>query len=272
MLDEKSIADIRNDLATRQAHSIPPGYKDASKPDSGIGDLLIWRTILDVGEKLNVDVIFVSSDEKADWWHQSDKQALYPRHELVDEFRRHSKGKSLHILRFSDFLRLFGASKEVVEEVRQEEKQAVSVTITQDRERTLSSINSAVTQWLMLAYSGAKIEEGFEGLKYNVTTPRKKRIAVDWRVNTIGEPSRTPIINAINRLRAYSESHRQIDLSLLFLVTLDETAARQTAQIIDSLPLHFTGLAVVVAVLTYDGALNQIKKFGDWDIDYEIPF
>lgn len=112
---------LQEDLSRRQLHKIPPGYKDSSKDDSGIGDLLIWFTILEVGKSRKKDVIFVSSDQKPDWWHRIENQALYPRYELVDEFRRESGGFSLHIVPFSGFLDLYGASEIVVEEVRKEE-------------------------------------------------------------------------------------------------------------------------------------------------------
>jgi hypothetical protein len=113
--------ELKKDLSRRQLHSIPPGYKDSSKDDSGIGDLLIWSTILEVGQSRKKDVIFVSNDKKSDWWYKIEKQPLYPRYELIDEFRRKSKGLSLHIIPFSRFLDLYGASESVVEEVREEE-------------------------------------------------------------------------------------------------------------------------------------------------------
>jgi hypothetical protein len=116
-------AELRSDLQRRQIHKLPPGYKDSSKADSGIGDLLIWHTILCLGKTHHRSVIFVSGDEKPDWWYQSENQALYPRYELVDEFRRSSGGQSFHIIKFSDLLRLYGATVKTVQEVRQEEIQ-----------------------------------------------------------------------------------------------------------------------------------------------------
>ena len=117
---EISSTDLDSDLKRRQQHKIPPGYKDASKDDSGVGDILIWHTILELGKKTKKDVIFVSADGKPDWFHQSDG-ALYPRFELVDEFRRNADGASFHILKLSDFLDLFDVGANVVQEVRQEE-------------------------------------------------------------------------------------------------------------------------------------------------------
>jgi uncharacterized protein YutE (UPF0331/DUF86 family)/rRNA-processing protein FCF1 len=113
--------EVKKELRRRQIHQIPPGYKDASKDDSGIGDLLIWFTILEIGKSKAKDVIFVSGDQKTDWWHRVEGQALYPRYELIDEFRRESGGNSLHIVQFSRFLDLYGASESAVEEVREEE-------------------------------------------------------------------------------------------------------------------------------------------------------
>lgn len=49
-------------------YKLPPGYKDARKPDDGAGDVIIWYTILELGETHKKSVIFVSLDQKADWW------------------------------------------------------------------------------------------------------------------------------------------------------------------------------------------------------------
>jgi predicted nucleic acid-binding protein len=115
--------EITKDLSKRQQHNIPPGYEDSSKPDKGVGDLLIWHTILEVGKTHKKSVIFVSGEKKPDWWHKKGNDALYPRYELVDEFRRCSEGQSFHIIELSQLLQLYGASETVVEEIRQEEKQ-----------------------------------------------------------------------------------------------------------------------------------------------------
>ena len=118
VLDLPVNQDLEHELERRKVHNIPPGYKDSTKFDKGIGDLLIWFSILEIGKTYKQHVVFVSGDIKSDWYHKSDKQPLYPRYELVDEFRRNSDGKSFHIVEFSKFLELFGVSNEVVEDVR----------------------------------------------------------------------------------------------------------------------------------------------------------
>lgn len=158
-------AQIKTDLLKRQVHKLPPGYKDASKEDQGIGDLLIWHTILNIGMTQKKSVIFVSGDEKADWWYQSEGQALYPRFELIDEFRRASENQTIHIIKFSHLLEIFGADQVIVDEVRKEELQWAYeeefARLSKERYkhyRTLMKIaEMAVHKWLVQKYPGCEI-------------------------------------------------------------------------------------------------------------------
>ncbi|HCG8629057.1 TPA: DUF4935 domain-containing protein [Vibrio parahaemolyticus] len=123
VLNDDNLVDeeISKDLARRNKLKLPPGYKDGGKDQNQAGDLLIWHELLNLAESKGKDVIFVSGDEKADWWHQSGKAALYPRFELVDEFRERTNGCSFHILSLSKLLKLFEVEDEVVESVQTSE-------------------------------------------------------------------------------------------------------------------------------------------------------
>jgi hypothetical protein len=147
------------DLDRRQLHKIPPGYKDAGKTDLGVGDLLIWNTILEIGKTRVANIVFVSGDEKSDWWHQSENQALFPRFELVDEFRRVSGGKTFYIISFAELLELFGASATVVKEVRQEEAVVGLETTSFSPAASSTSFNAqlAVYRWLLRRYPVGKV-------------------------------------------------------------------------------------------------------------------
>lgn len=111
---------VKKDLDYRYLHKIPPGYKDSTKDDDGIGDYLIWLAILEIGRKKK-NVVFVSGEEKPDWYHKSDKTALYPRFELITEFKDLSEGHHFQIIRLSDLLKIMGADSEAVEQVKEEE-------------------------------------------------------------------------------------------------------------------------------------------------------
>jgi hypothetical protein len=118
-------ATIIERLQYRQANQIPPGYKDKAKNDEGVGDLLIWFTVLQVAAEKQRDLLFVTGEEKPDWWHRSGGQTLYPRYELVDEFRRASGGKSFAMCKLSELLELMQVNDSVVSDAKSaEEKQA----------------------------------------------------------------------------------------------------------------------------------------------------
>jgi hypothetical protein len=49
--DEKAKKEYLKERDWRFRHNIPPGYKDARKEDGGIGDFLIWKSLLSLGKK-----------------------------------------------------------------------------------------------------------------------------------------------------------------------------------------------------------------------------
>lgn len=108
------------DTNRRYELKIPPGFKDGGKDDGGYGDLLIWMEIIEIARKFQKSIIFVSGEEKTDWYYRSEGQILYPRFELLSEF--HSKTNCFFtIIKFSDFLEISGANEEVISEIKSEE-------------------------------------------------------------------------------------------------------------------------------------------------------
>ncbi|CAE6938347.1 hypothetical protein R69608_05086 [Paraburkholderia nemoris] len=125
--------EILKEMQARYSAKIPPGYKDSSKDDGGVGDYIIWREILQLAEKKKRHLVFVSGEEKADWQHRAASRGFAPRYELLDEFRRKSEGKSFHIRQLSELLELCKADAGAVAEVRKEEqrvREATSETVT----------------------------------------------------------------------------------------------------------------------------------------------
>lgn len=122
--NELDMEEMKKDLKRRNELNIPPGYKDKNKEQNQGGDLLIWHEILKLASDKKKHLIFVSGDEKPDWWHQSGKKPLYPRFELVDEYREKSEGKSFHIISLSELLELSDADEDVVKAVKSSENSA----------------------------------------------------------------------------------------------------------------------------------------------------
>lgn len=72
---------------------IPPGFKDdtKAKSDQGLrhvfGDLIVWKQLIKKAKDDGKNIIFVSGDQKIDWWEEWHGKKLRPRVELVKEFR-----------------------------------------------------------------------------------------------------------------------------------------------------------------------------------------
>lgn len=76
----------------RYKKKIPPGYKDAAKPDDvdevrKFGDLIIWKQIIEKSKKDGMPAIFICDDAKEDWWLIHRGKTIGPRPELIQEFK-----------------------------------------------------------------------------------------------------------------------------------------------------------------------------------------
>jgi hypothetical protein len=129
---DTSDEDIKADLERRTLHSIPPGYKDKAKPDGGVGDLIIWQTIIKLGKDKNKSVVFVCSEEKADWVVSTQNEVLAPRFELVSEFYR-KVGKHFGLVGFPRFLELMHASSDTVGRAKRAVSHVARYRFVEDR-------------------------------------------------------------------------------------------------------------------------------------------
>lgn len=67
--------------------STPPGYKDQHKPSPDcFGDYFGWRQMLDYAAAQKCPLIFVTDDEKEDWWYFQGGRKIGPRPELIAEY------------------------------------------------------------------------------------------------------------------------------------------------------------------------------------------
>ncbi len=205
---------ILADLKRRLRHDVPPGYKDRDKPDMGIGDVLIWHTILELAGKEKKDVIFVSDDQKDDWWHKthtSDKEPLFPRFELLEEFRRHTGGFSFHIVKFVEFLELFDAGKELIEQVRAIEAVRNAISEYQSNIERLSSLREKINAQIITLATNSGLE-----VKSDDST---KSLVIKMRNEQIVTPLFVAEFKSINRLAVTEEffgplNQNEIDLAI----------------------------------------------------------
>jgi hypothetical protein len=76
----------------RYEQKIPPGFSDQQKGnDKQYGDYISWVQIIEYAKMKNKPVIFVTDDEKNDWWlihdyQKSTQEIILPHPELIKEF------------------------------------------------------------------------------------------------------------------------------------------------------------------------------------------
>ena len=102
---------IEQEGEKRYAGKIPPGYKDSKKVENRFGDLLVWKEIIGYAKSKKVDIIFVTHDQKEDWWNIINGKTIGPRIELRKEFYEET-GRIFHMYTMSTFLSFFTANKE----------------------------------------------------------------------------------------------------------------------------------------------------------------
>jgi hypothetical protein len=70
----------------RQSSKTPPGYMDAQKDgNESAGDYVMWSEIIDYAKQSGKPIIFVTSEQKEDWWERKSGKTLGPRLELLEE-------------------------------------------------------------------------------------------------------------------------------------------------------------------------------------------
>ncbi|MFB0491807.1 hypothetical protein ABIE45_004393 [Methylobacterium sp. OAE515] len=95
----------------RTAAGAPPGFidakekqKDKSNPDRSVfGDVLLWFEILEYATTNKKDVIFVTEDNKEDWWKKENGKTIGALPELRREYRKNT-GRSIYFYNVSRFL------------------------------------------------------------------------------------------------------------------------------------------------------------------------
>ena len=90
--------EIKKQGEERYKKQIPPGYKDAIKSDGKqdnncYGDYIVWTQIMDYAKNDKKDIIYVTNDQKEDWWERHKGKTIGPRVELIKEFRDKTQQK-----------------------------------------------------------------------------------------------------------------------------------------------------------------------------------
>ncbi|WP_283807814.1 PIN-like domain-containing protein [Bradyrhizobium mercantei] len=137
--DVEARQELLKEARDRTRNRIPPGYQDAGKDDEGIGDFLIWKSLLQLGSERKQHLAFVTGEQKNDWFVRSGGEHIYPRFELVDEYRRASDGRSLRLMSLPQLLNALKAPASVVNDAKTAEEQSTAADRAAEREGPLDA-------------------------------------------------------------------------------------------------------------------------------------
>ena len=171
--DQAWVDDVQRRGVERYALSVPPGFADAQKGQSearlyqhaGIkyerqyGDLIVWCQLLDLAQVSSPKaLVFVTDDEKSDWWWIEAGKTLGPRPELVEEMARVGRLDSFHMYKTATFLQ--HARTYIATDVSDDTIAQVE-TIARDRDGASDWMEkrAAVEAWLNFQHNDADVQD-----------------------------------------------------------------------------------------------------------------
>ncbi len=125
--DSGKIAELIKEGEKRFSEKRPPGYEDSKKisdtcDNNTYGDFFIWKQIIEYATENHKDIIYVTSEQKDDWWYKVKGKMVGPRVELRKEFCEATKQR-FHIYSMNSFLKYYTKNDDesVIEEVKRVE-------------------------------------------------------------------------------------------------------------------------------------------------------
>lgn len=123
----EELNEIYSEGKQRYKDKVPPGYMDEkNKPldNRKYGDLILWKEILEKATKDKKDIIFITSENKEDWWDKMDNNKIISPHPSLRKEFREVTGQNYYSFQPFRFLELskkflqFDIKKEVIDEVK----------------------------------------------------------------------------------------------------------------------------------------------------------
>jgi hypothetical protein len=153
---------------------IPPGFADEkSKSQTALytyddikykakhGDLILWLQIIEYMEsKKDACVIFVTDDQKEDWWWIVDNKTLGPRPELVSEMRQAAGTKLFYMYKSNQFLKYakeYLGAKVSEESIGQVKEVAERVSAREIFRKEAEKAEYLAKAWILERFQGARV-------------------------------------------------------------------------------------------------------------------
>ena len=86
--------------------------KDQLDDNNAYGDLIIWKQIIQYAKERSVGIVYVTHDQKEDWWNIVKGKTIGPRIELRREFTSET-GQEFHMYSMNSFINTYNKMNEV---------------------------------------------------------------------------------------------------------------------------------------------------------------
>ena len=198
--DENTEKSFIDNGKKRFKKNIPPGYMDRAKEtDDKYGDYILWEQIIEKATLDDLDVVFVTDDNKEDWWLKVGVKTIGPRPELREEFTKKT-GKqiimynSISFFKYAQKLVDIIPSKQTLDEMSDISNHQThnDLYFLKANEKFNNYINSSKFQ---------EVNEKFN----NSINSRKFREVIEKFNNSINSSKFREVIEKLNELEANEE-------------------------------------------------------------------
>lgn len=222
-IDDNELSMIKEEGKERYIKSIPPGYKDDKKiknqndDNNAYGDLIIWKQIIKYSKENNVGIVYVTHDQKEDWWNITKGRTIGPRIELRREFFEETQQK-FHMYSMNGFISTYNKMNET-----QIEQSAVEEVIE------LGKTNKKSRQFKTLTISEkiARVEETIGKIEKRMQRRRKviEEIDTKYEGNALPENIQVQYDNTKTKLQeleeTYGEKRKELQVLKQTLITAE---------------------------------------------------
>lgn len=182
------------EAAKRFEKKIPPGFEDDDdklKPGhKKFGDVMIWFQLIAHAKQVNRPIIFLTDDNKDDWWLRVSGKKIGPRPELLQEFLAETKQRC-HIYSTDSFLNFARTYLDVTVEqktideakkIRRRDKYDLPEIVVMLKKVTrrpfvINDLSEVERSWLIALLQSVRLGEVSQEVMDGLSSKDKERIA-----------------------------------------------------------------------------------------------